>query len=372
MIPFSRLGLGKTFPDSFSHSMSHPSIIRRFPNNPLVRPSDIKPSHPELEVLGTFNPGATLFGGRKLLFIRVAERPFQEKGYVSTAVMDEENGALKILRFRIDDPKLDFSDPRTFFYNGVGYVTSISHFRTAVSADGHTFHVGDSPILVGSGPHETYGIEDARIVNFDGFYYISYTGISKSGVLGNIAVTTDFQSFEKLGVMFAPDNKDIAIFPEKIKGRFFALHRPAVKHLGTMSIWLASSDDLLDWGRHRELVSPRAGYWDSERVGAGASPIRTSEGWLELYHASDHNTRYCTGALLLDLDQPWKVISRSEEPILFPKAPCELGGFMPNVIFHNGLVDTGDGHLDLFYGGADEVTCGATVSIEEILRTLKK
>jgi predicted GH43/DUF377 family glycosyl hydrolase len=351
--------------------MSLPSIIRRFPNNPLVRPADISPSHPELEVLGTFNPAATLFGGRNLLFIRVAERPVQEKGYVSTAVMDEESGGLKILRFRHDDPKLDFSDPRIFTYDGVGYVTSISHFRTAVSPDGQVFHVSDSPSLVGSGPHETYGVEDARIVNLDGFYYISYTGVSKAGVLVKIARTTDFQSFEKLGVMFAPDNKDIAIFPAKINGRYYALHRPAVKHLGTMSIWLASSYDLLDWGQHYEIASPRPGYWDSERVGAGASPIWTPEGWLELYHGADHNIRYCTGALLLDLDEPWKVIARSQEPFLYPEAPYELGGFMPNVIFHNGFVDTGDGHLDLFYGGADEVTCGATVRVEDILRTLR-
>ncbi|MEI8309314.1 MAG: glycoside hydrolase family 130 protein [Verrucomicrobiota bacterium] len=346
-------------------------IVHRFPTNPLIHPSQVKPSHPGLEVLGAFNPGATLFEGKSLLFVRVAERPVQEKGYVSTAVMDEESGELKILRFRLDDPKLDFSDPRLIRYDGVGYVTSISHFRKAVSADGRVFTMDDAPTLAGSGPHETYGIEDARIVKLDGLYYISYTGVSKSGVLTLLASTRDFQSFEKLGIIFAPDNKDIAIFPERINGRYYTLHRPALKHLGAMAIWLASGENLLDWGHHRDLISPRPGRWDCERVGAGASPIKTSEGWLELYHGADNNIRYCTGALLLDLEEPWKVIARSGDPFLVPHGPCEETGFMPNVVFHNGFVDRGDGQLDLFYGGADEVSCGATVAIADILSTLK-
>jgi predicted GH43/DUF377 family glycosyl hydrolase len=110
--------------------------------------------------------------------------------------------------------------------------------------------------------------------------------------------------------------------------------------------------------------------WDSERVGCGAAPIRTARGWLELYHASDENTRYCTGALLLDLERPWKVIARSREPFLFPEAPYETQGFMPNVVFHNGLTDNGDGTLTLYYGAADDKTCGAIVSIEAILASL--
>lgn len=353
-----------------AHSL--PDIVTRFSSNPLVKLADVKPSSSELEVLGAFNPGATLFEGKKLLLVRVAERPLQEPGYVSTAIMDEATSELRILRYKLDDPKLKSTDPRFFEYDGVTYVTSISHFRSAISEDGLTFKISDRPTLSGSGRYETYGIEDVRITQLDGWYYLTYTGVSRVGVGTNIARTKDFQNFEKLGVMFGPDNKDIALFPEKIGGRYYTLHRPALKHLGELSIWLASSDNLLDWGRHEALISPRKGYWDSERVGAGASPIKTSEGWLELYHASDHRTRYCTGALLLDLEQPWKIIARSEDPFLYPAAPYETGGFMPNVVFHNGFIETGDGNLDLFYGGADEITCGASVSIQDILSTLKK
>jgi len=348
-----------------------PHIVTRFPTNPIVRLADVKPSHPDLEILGAFNPGATMFNDQRLLLVRVAERPIQEKGYLSTAVMDEESGELRVLRFKLADPKLDARDPRLIRYDGVGYVTSLSHLRTAISTDGLNFKISDTPTLTGSGRYETYGIEDARITRIEDYYYLNYTGASRSGVLTNIARTKDFQTFEKLGVMFGPDNKDIAIFPEKIGGRYYTLHRPALKHLGEMTIWLASSDNLLDWGQHHALISPRAGYWDCERVGAGASPIKTSEGWLELYHASDHHICYCTGALLLDLEQPWKIIARSETPFLYPEASYETEGFMPNVIFHNGFIETGDGNLELYYGGADEICCGARVSISDILSTLK-
>lgn len=347
------------------------SIIHRFTTNPLIRPADVKPSSPEFEVLCSFNPGATVFQGKPLLLVRIAERPIPVEGYVSTAVKDEESGELKVLRFRLDDPDLNFSDPRIFEYRGETFITSISHLRAATTDDGLHFSISPKPTLLPSGPYETFGIEDPRITKFGDDYFVSYSAISARGVSTCLSKTRDFVNFEKFGVMFAPDNKDIALFPEKIDGRYYAFHRPSLKHLGAPSLWLASSDNLLDWGRHQFVIGPRPGMWDGERVGCGAAPIKTPEGWLELYHASDKNTRYCTGALLLDLKEPWKVIARSETPFFFPEAPYELQGFMPNIIFHNGLIDKGDGTLDLFYGGADEFTCGANVSIKEILATLK-
>ena len=347
------------------------SIVQRFSSNPLISPADVKPSSPEFEVLCSFNPGATMFNGKPLLLVRIAERPIPEKGYVSTGILDEESGEVKVFRVRLDDPDLKASDPRLFEYRGETFVTSISHIRKATSEDGIRFTISDTPTLAPQGPYETYGIEDPRITKLGEDYYVSYSAISAKGVATSLSRTKDFVNFERFGVMFAPDNKDIALFPEKIGGRYFAFHRPSLKHLGMPSLWLASSENLLDWGRHQFLIGPRPGMWDCERVGCGAAPIKTSEGWLELYHASDKNTRYCTGAILLDLHEPWKVIARSEAPFLFPEAPYELHGFMPNIIFHSGLIDKGDGTLDLFYGGADEFTCAANVSIKEILATLK-
>jgi predicted GH43/DUF377 family glycosyl hydrolase len=346
-------------------------MIRRFPNNPLIAPGDVQPSRPGFEVLCAFNPGATSFEGKALLLVRVAERPVQEKGYVSTVVVDESNGDLKTLRFRLGDPELDLIDPRLIRYRGVTYLTSLSHFRVATTQDGRHFTLGSQPALTGSGRYESYGVEDPRVVRLENIYYISYTGVSALGVVACLARTKDFRDFEKLGVIFGPDNKDIAIFPEKIGGRYYTLHRPAVKHLGPLAIWLASSDNLTDWGQHQAIIAPRPGKWDSERVGAGASPLRTSEGWLNLYHASDEKTRYCIGALLLDLEEPWKVLARSQEPILIPETPYEREGFLPDIIFHNGLIQTDNDTLHIFYGGGDALTCGCTTSISDILNTLK-
>lgn len=346
-------------------------MIHRFPNNPLVAPGDIKPSRPDFEVLCAFNPGATLFNGKKLLLIRVSERPLQEKGYISTVITDEETGELKVLRYKLDDAELDASDPRVIRYRGVNYLTSLSHLRAATSEDGKNFTVSSDPTLTGSNIYETYGIEDARIARLDGTYYINYTGVSALGVVTCLARTHDFQTFEKLGVIFGPDNKDVAIFPDRIGGRHYTLHRPAVKHLGNLAIWLASSENLLDWGHHQAIIGPRPGKWDCERVGAGASPIKTPEGWLELYHGCDENTRYCTGALLLDLEKPWRVIARSDEPFLVPQTHYERQGLLPNIIFHSGLIDNADGTVDLYYGGGDFLTCGCRVSIQDILDTLK-
>jgi beta-1,2-mannobiose phosphorylase / 1,2-beta-oligomannan phosphorylase len=347
------------------------SIIDKFSNNPIVRPSDVKPSRPDFEVVCSFNAGATIYQQETLLMLRVAERPVAEKGWIATAEIDPESGQTKVLRFKLDDPLMQEYEARVFTYDGKRYLTTLSHLRLARSKDGRHFSVDPAPTLTGSGLYETFGVEDPRLVWLDGWCYISFSGASEWGVVTCLRRTRDFKTFEKLPVMFAPDNKDIALFPEKIGGRYYTLHRPAVKHIGVMAIWLASSDNLRDWGDHHAIIAPRTGYWDSERVGAGASPIKTAEGWLELYHASDENTRYCTGALLLDLEKPWKVIARSKEPFFVPDQPYETSGFLPNVVFHNGYVEREPGALDLYYGAADELTCGASVKISDILDSLK-
>lgn len=318
-----------------------------------------------------FNPAATLFNGKRLLLLRIAERAIPEPGCVATPVLDPINGELRIKQIRLDDPDLQLTDPRIFTFKGESYLTSLSHFRTAISEDGVYYKIDPAPTLFPCGPYENFGIEDARISQIEGIYYINYTAVSNLGTVCALAKTSDFKTFQRLGIIFGPDNKDIALFPEKINGRYQALHRPSVKHTGLPSIWTASSENLLDWGRHQIVIRPRLKSWDCERVGAGASPIKTPEGWLTLYHASDRDTHYCLGALLLDLGKPWKVIARSQHPFFIPEAPYETTGFMPNVIFHNGTINLGDGTLELYYGGADLVTCGARVTIADLLAHLK-
>ena len=135
-------------------------------------------------------------------------------------------------------------------------------------------------------------------------------------------------------------------------------------------MWLAFSEDLIHWGDHRPVAMTRPGMWDSARIGAGAAPIHTDEGWLEIYHGADENSRYCLGALLLDLKEPWKVLARSEAPIMEPVEEYERIGFFGNVIFTNGHLADGD-EITLYYGGADSVICGARLSIRQILNSLK-
>lgn len=347
-------------------------MIHRFADNPLFTPADLAPSRPGVEILCAFNPAATLFDGKRLILLRVAERAIPDPGCVATPVFDPESDEVRIEQFRLDDPDLEMSDPRMFTYKGEIYLTSLSHFRAATSEDGIHFTIDPGPTMFPEGPYEAYGIEDARIARIEGAFYLNYTAASSRGVVTALAKTCDFKTFERLGIIFGPDNKDVALFPEKIDGRYHALHRPAVKHAGMPSIWTASSENLLDWGRHEIVIGPRADRWDCERVGAGASPIKTPEGWLALYHAADHNTRYCLGALLLDLEKPWNVLARSKEPFFVPEAPYEVEGFMPNVVFHNGTIDPGDGTLELYYGGGDLVTCGARVKVADLLAHLRE
>jgi predicted GH43/DUF377 family glycosyl hydrolase len=109
--------------------------------------------------------------------------------------------------------------------------------------------------------------------------------------------------------------------------------------------------------------------WDSARLGAGASPIRTSKGWLEIYHGATAENRYCLGAMLLDLQQPWKVMARSHDPIMEPTADYERTGFFGNVLFTNGHLVNGD-EVTIYYGASDSVICAAKFSIQQILQTL--
>lgn len=348
--------------------------VHRFEANPVITPSDVKPSRPGLEVMCAFNAGATLLpDGRTALLVRVAERPVPREGFVSTVFLDPGHpGELRELHVRRDDPDLDATDPRFFMWKGVFYLTSASHLRLAVSDDGRRFTVADSPALAPSEPWEAYGCEDPRITLMaDGWYYVNYSAIATSGVTTCLARTRDLASFERMGIIFAPDNKDIALFPEKVRGSYACFHRPSAKQIGAPSMWLAFSDNLADWGRHHLVIEPRPGFWDSERVGCGAAPIRTDRGWLEFYHGANEKTRYCTGAILLDLEKPWKVLARCDEPLVEPVAPPENTGLMPGVVFGNGLVERPDGSVDLYYGAADTTTCVANVRIADVLEWLR-
>jgi beta-1,2-mannobiose phosphorylase / 1,2-beta-oligomannan phosphorylase len=346
-------------------------IAQRFAENPIMRPSDILPSMAGMCVECLLNPGVFDFNDKTWLLIRVAERPTQKPNTTSFPILDSR-GQLEILEFDNADPKLNRDDPRVIRYDGKDFLTTMSHLRLVASEDGINFREDSQfPAIFGQGELESFGIEDCRVTKVGKTYYLTFTQVSEHGVGVGLQSTTDWRNFCHHGMMLPPHNKDCALFSEKIGDKYFALHRPSSPSLGGNYIWLAESPDLSHWGQHRCLAHSRPGMWDSARVGAGAAPIRTSEGWLEIYHGANDQHRYCLGALLLDLDEPWKVLARSHEPIMEPTAEYEQQGFFGNVIFTNGHVVKGD-ELTLYYGASDTVICGARFSLQSILNSLRE
>jgi len=193
--------------------------------------------------------------------------------------------------------------------------------------------------------------------------------VSSNGVGVGLKTTTDWKNFKSHGMIFSPHNKDCALFEATVNGRFYAFHRPSSPELGGNYMWLAESLDGIHWGNHQCIARTRPDKFDSARLGAGAAPIKTEKGWLAIYHGADHKHRYCLGALLLDLENPSKVISRSETPIMEPEETYEKVGFFGEVIFTNGHVLDGD-DIHVYYGASDEHVALATLSLSKILETL--
>lgn len=349
-----------------------PDIARRFPQNPLLSPKHLKASSEGLTIACLLNPGVFSFEGKTWLLVRVAERPQQSEVHVSFPILTE-TGEMQIMEIALNDADLIATDARVVRYKGVDYLTTLSHLRLLCSDDGISFYEPEGyPKIFGTGSLQTFGIEDCRVTQMDDEYYLTFTAVSASGVGVGMRTTRNWKSFTSHGMILPPHNKDCAIFEEKINDKYYALHRPSSVDIGGNFIWLAESPDGVHWGNHRCIVKTRSGHWDSGRVGAGAAPIKTDRGWLEIYHGATKEHRYCLGAFLLDLQEPWKVIARSTEPIMEPIEPYETSGFFGHVVFTNGHVyNTENDLLTIYYGAADEHVCGAHFSIKQIMDTLE-
>jgi predicted GH43/DUF377 family glycosyl hydrolase len=385
----------------------------RASENPIIRPENVRPSREDFEVIGVFNAGVARYADEVILLLRVAERPrAQHEDAVLSPIYDVATNEITVKPFARDDPRNDFSDPRLIVARAscpctsgsvcvggrgkgapnarfrVGdpqdglatqgrdahatyetYLTSISHLRLARSRDGLRFQIEDRPALGPANEYETFGIEDPRIAYIGGAYYVDYVGVSPLGVTTCLASTRDFQSFQRHGVIFHPDNKDVVLFPARIGDRYYALHRPHSSLFLRNDIWLAESPDLICWGRHRYLMGTREGRWDETRIGAGAVPFRTDKGWIELYHGADRQNRYCLGAVLLDGAQPWTILARSAHPLFEPEADYERSGFFGQVVFSCGLLFE-DQTLKLYYGAADTSLCYAEIRLADVYQNL--
>jgi len=249
-----------------------------------------------------------------------------------------------------------------------------SVFALARSKDGLHFTVEDKPVMtpVRSGPfakYETRGIEDPRITTIDGVYYVMYTAYSKYGTRIALAETDDFHQYKRIALVSEPGNKDGILFPEKINGEYVRLDRPIGKEVGSM--WVSYSKNLVDWGKSELLMTPRPGMWDSFRIGASIPPIKTEYGWFEIYHGVKMTVAgpiYRIGTVLLDLEQPHKVVARCNKPVLSPQEDYERIGDVGNVVFACGAVVEDTGEIKVYYGAADTCICVATANFDNLVK----
>jgi predicted GH43/DUF377 family glycosyl hydrolase len=253
--------------------------------------------------------------------------------------------------------------------------TGRSVIGIAESRDGFEFSVGGEPFMTPSaeGPfaeYEEYGVEDPRITPLDGRYYITYSAYSRHGVRIGLARTGDFRSVERVAFISRADERNIALFPEKIGGRYVRLDRPHT-HIEPWSIWASYSPDLVYWGDSRLVMKPQMYRWDEAKIGPGSPPVRTPEGWLSIYHGvftTMAGSVYRLGAALHELGDPSRVLGVADRWILEPRTSYERTGYVPNVVFCCGSVAEDDGTLKIYYGAADTVMCVAEASIDELVR----
>jgi predicted GH43/DUF377 family glycosyl hydrolase len=328
----------------------------RYSGNPIISPSK---SH-EWESLTTCNPGVIYDKGRFYMLYRAAG-----------------NDVKHVIRF--------------------GLATSLDGF--------HFERCSERPVFAPSkdGP-DSGSVEDPRIVKFGSEYYITYayrpyapgqywtfehdevlkpksdeytpTVIRENMGNSGLAMTTDFQSFQRLGRLTSPvlDDRDVIFFPEKINGKYAMLHRPKQyvgKKYGVKyaSIWIKFSEDLFHWEDKKShlLLSGRENTWE-EKIGGSTPPMKTSHGWLMLYHGVEKGGlgHYRVGAMLLDLNDPLHILAKTNECILEPEEDYEMNGFYPGCIFPTGSVIK-DNTLYVYYGGADRYVCVATCKVDELL-----
>lgn len=251
-----------------------------------------------------------------------------------------------------------------------------SHLHVASSANGvDGWKIGETPAFVpdlDSHPDELWGVEDPRITFIEelGKYAIAYTAFGWGGPGVSLALTKDFVHFERLGLVFPPEDKDAAMLPRRINGRWAMIHRP-VTNQGA-HIWISYSPDLRHWGDHRLLMEARrGGWWDAGKIGLSPPLIETERGWLMIYHGVRTTASGCLyrlGIALFDLENPEHCLLRGDKWVFGPYEQSEREGDVNNVVFPCGYTIGDDGDtINLYYGAADTSICLATGSI---LRTL--
>ena len=385
-------------------------MAKRVGDGPLLTRADVPPAQAGFEVQSVLNPAAAVVDGEVILLLRIAERPrsdvdppsdartldfsgarpklvplpvrYRKGDVVPIAMRDPEAADLRYVPVYLpkDLPGLDTSDPRSVVFTHpklgktTSFLTQLSHLRCARSRDGIHFSVDPDPAIAPTTDIEEFGCEDPRATYLEGRWHITYVSVSRIGVTVSLALTSDFRTYEKHGAVLPPDQKDLALFPEKRDGRYVALTRPMPSSFGhVLGIWIALPDGPLPWGAHRPLVLPREGRWDERQTGAGTVPFLCPKGWIEIYHGVNAGLDYALGAVLLDRADPATCLARSGEPILRPERPYERVGLFPDVVFTCGHVPLDDAsrRVRVYYGAADSVVAAADFEVQDILDSLE-
>ena len=307
----------------------HPQLFRRHKLNPILSAADWPyPAH------SVFNPGATLLrDGTTLLLCRVEDR----RGHSHLTAARSANG---VDGWEIDRQPTLAADPEHF-------------------------------------PEELWGIEDPRITWVPELkkYAVVYTAFSGSGPGVALALTEDFRTFERFGMILPPEDKDAALFPCRIGGRWAMIHRPVSAPGAHM--WMSYSPDLRHWGSHTRMLVARSGaWWDANKIGLSPPPIETPQGWLVIYHGVRHTASgaiYRLGLALFDRENPERCLRRGDEWVFGPEDPHERSGDVGNVVFPCGYTIAPDGDtINLYYGAADSSIALATGSINTMLDWLHR
>jgi len=224
-------------------------------------------------------------------------------------------------------------------------------------------------------PEELWGIEDPRITYVPELaqYAIAYTAYASGGPGVALALTQDFHTFERYGVIMQPEDKDAALLPHRINGQWALIHRPVSP--ASAHMWISYSEDLRNWGTHKKILEARlGGWWDANKIGLSPPPIETSEGWLVIYHGVKQNAAgsiYRLGLALFDLNDPECCLKRGKEWVFAPEEPYEERGDVDHVVFPCGVTLAPDGDtLNLYYGAADTSIAMATGSVRMLLQWL--
>lgn len=255
-----------------------------------------------------------------------------------------------------------------------------SHLTVARSSDGVSNWVVHDEPLMASEPgrrEELWGLEDPRITRVDELdaWVIAYTTFGPGGPAIALATTQDFRSVIKLGTARGPEDKNGALLSRRINGEFVLFHRPMMMAGARSDVWLSRTADLRSWSPPEPVFAAREGnWWDSARIGMGPPPMETPEGWLVIYHGVRQTVAgalYRVGLVLLDLEEPTKVIRRSSEWVMSPSESYELTGDVPGVVFPCGIVHDVEGdELRIYYGAADTCIGMATASYADVLTYL--